>query len=106
MAETTFEQRDRLALRDRLLDVFLTAARERPQRQDLVDVGYGLECAWVDYERQQMLAAVNGVRAERGLPPVDMATIARVETQACGHVDYASKYALYCSELAVGLEPR
>jgi hypothetical protein len=33
VAETTFEQRDRLALRDWLLDVFLTAARERNQRQ-------------------------------------------------------------------------
>ena len=52
--------------------VFTRAAQERSKRPGLVDdpVGPwpGRELAWVPYEREQMLEAVNVVRLTKGLP--------------------------------------
>jgi len=54
-----------------------------------------------------LASAVNAERARRGLPPVDLKPIDRAERLACGHVDYALKYTLYCTEIALGEnEPR
>jgi phosphopantetheine adenylyltransferase len=106
------DHRERTAVRVRLSAVFQAAAKERPKRPDIVRVEKTLllsgrrfvdhECAWVTYEREQMLAAVNVERASRGLEPVTIQHIERVEQMACGHVDYAVKYPLYCSEIALG----
>lgn len=74
----------------------IRAQEERPNRQDLID---DYEPAWVLYERETMHAAVNQARADRGLPPVPIAAVKRVEQQAFGHFDYTKKFALYCAEL-------
>jgi hypothetical protein len=79
----------------------INAQHERPKREDFVDG----ELGWVTYERTVMLNAVNTARSERGLPPVTVTEIERVEQQAVGHSDYTQKFALYCSELARGEQP-
>lgn len=99
---------EKLALLDKFLEVFQAAAKERSQRNDFVPAPKGTyqstEPAWAAFERQAMLDAVNLERRVRGLPNVTVAQIIRVETQACGHVDYARKFSLYCAELALGLD--
>lgn len=81
---------------DRMYAALTAAQAERPTRQTLV----GDEPEWVRYERDTMWAEVNAARTEAGLRPVLLADILRVEQQAVGHVDYTTKYALYCAELA------
>jgi len=98
---------ERLALHDKFLRILQEAAKERPKREGFVPAPGGgrlgfTEPGWVDYERQRMFEAVNWERHLRGIPQVTPQQIIRVETQACGHTDYASKYALYCAELALG----
>lgn len=92
-----------MASRDRLLAVFTQAAQFRSLRQELIDEGAEAECGWQRYERHVMLAEVNRQRRGVGLPPADEAAVGYVERQACGHSDYAAKWALYCAELATGL---
>lgn len=99
---------ERLALLDKFLQVFQEAAKERPKREGFVPTPKGCyqkeESGWVAYERQVMFEAVNLERRVRGLPQVTLQQVIRVENQACGHVDYAHKYALYCAELALGYD--
>lgn len=87
-----------------LEDVLLSAAKERGARPGF-DAASG-ELEWVLYERAQMLAAVNAVRHQTDAAPVYLEAIADVERCASGHVDYATKFALYCAELALGVRPR
>ncbi len=94
--------REKLALKEQMLAAFQKAAQERPKRREFIKVGTSSLPAWVVYEREQMLIAVNQERAERGLPPVDLRSVALADRCASGHVDYASKYALYCTEIALG----
>jgi len=89
-----------MALRDTMLHTLQEAAKHRDQRPDPI----GDELGWVVYEREQMATAINAARTNRGLGPVTLKDVARVEQQACGHVDYASKYALYCAEMAIGID--
>lgn len=103
MAITCAEHRRFLAVRDELLKTLRQAAVHRDTRPELDANG---EPAWVAYERQMMHDEVNAYRHDAGLPDVDLAEVARVEQQACGHVDYGSTYALYCAELACGISPR
>lgn len=58
------------------------------------------EPAWVGYERQEMRNGANRWRSRHGLPLVALAEVERVER----HVDYSAKPALYCAELARGME--
>lgn len=88
----------KLALRDKMYRVFFEASSERDQRQNFVDGRYP---EWVIYERQRMWETVNQERAKLGKPPVEISVVERVERIACGHVDYSSKYALYCAELVL-----
>lgn len=63
--------------------------------------------SWIEAERHAMHSAVNAERAARSLAPLDLAAVERVENMACGHSDYAHKFALYCAELALGVaEPQ
>mgnify|MGYP000665061324 CR=1 FL=1 len=62
--------------------------------------------AWIDAEQAAMLHAVNLERARRRLPHATLAELQRREQLAVGHVDYATKFALYCAELALGLPDR
>ena len=59
---------------------------------------------WVPREREFMLNLINTARSEEGRPPVAIEDVERVETFAMGHVDYTSKFALYCAELVVHTE--
>jgi len=76
--------------------VFQRAAAERKKRPDFKDDDGIKVPEWVLFERE------NVVREERGLDPVSAEAVAKVEQMACGHVDYSTKYPLYCAELAVG----
>lgn len=55
---------------------------------------------WVLAERRAMLGMVNKLRSNSGLGPIDEVTLVRLaESEAVGHCDYSTKYALYASEL-------
>lgn len=97
---------ERISLTDQFYRDLCAAMDLRHLRPGMVDVPGGQECEWVAFERFTMLAITNAVRRRRGLPEVSQHDIARVEQQACGHSDYARKYAMYCAELALGLDPR
>lgn len=92
--------------------VFDKACKERKNRQDFIPDPLETRFvhqvpAYVLFERDAMLAAVNVHRAARGLPAVDVKKIDRAERLAAGHVDYYLKYPLYCAEIALGEdEPR
>lgn len=75
-----------------MLRLFESIACERQQDTD-----------WVAAERATMHAAVNAERALRGLDAVSLEKFMRFERMAVGHVDYSTKLALYCAELALGI---
>lgn len=60
---------------------------------------------WLDVEIDVMHHAVNCERSKRELPDIDRATVVRADRMAAGHSDYASKFALYCAELALSANP-
>lgn len=97
------------ALHDKMLKVLVVAQDHRKERQDMVPSNNPREkypeIGWVVYERQVMFDAVNTERTNRGLEPIGIEEVARVETTATGHVDYTRKFALYCAELAVSNVP-
>lgn len=101
MGERTARHHDRRAVHERLVAELTDAATQRHLREDLVNGPTGYEPGWVRYERSRMLAVVNEERAKRGLQPVAWTTVAEAESAAAGHVDYVTKYALYCAELVV-----
>lgn len=78
---------------------FSRAVDSRPVRQDF-DPASG-ELGWVLHERAVMHGTVNRIRAERGLPPVPVEDVERVERSAVGHIDYAHKFVLRCADLTV-----
>lgn len=88
------------AATDVLRATLARAQEQRSQRPDLVDGPDGLECEWTVYERARMHDTVNAIRGDRGLPPLPLDAIVRVERLAVGHSDYSLKFALYCAELA------
>lgn len=93
-------------IRDHMLEVFHKAAKKRPEMLDVIpdpldEDGFMIP-EWVVYERQCLLKAINEKREELGLEPIEEKQVLRVEQMACGHTDYASKYTLYCTELALG----
>lgn len=94
----------RLAARDAFLARFRDASQHRDGRWDEVPGLYGPEPGWVVYEAEQMLALVNELRAEEDLAPATLEQVLRIEQGACGHSDYADKYALRCAFLALGEE--
>jgi hypothetical protein len=88
-------------------EIFDKAAKERKVRgefvKDPLETRFSWTVpAWVLFERAALHKAVNEERARRNLPPVDIKAIDRVERLATGHVDYATKYTLYCTEIALG----
>jgi hypothetical protein len=56
---------------------------------------------WNRLELEAMTHQVNLIRGRLGKPGITVDDIVRAEQGAVGHVDYASKFALYCAELAV-----
>jgi hypothetical protein len=75
-------------------------AREHAKRSTYPGV------TWIEAEQAAMLHAVNLERTRHRLPHVTLAELQRREQLAVGHVDYATKFALYCAELALGLPDR
>ncbi len=63
-------------------------AEKRDQRKD-----------WIVAERTAMWEAVNRHRTQLGKESLTIEDVERVEQSAVGHTDYATKYALYCTEL-------
>jgi hypothetical protein len=94
----------RRQLRDQFRTVLLAAAKERGKRPEAIHTEFGPEWEWMRFEREAMLAAVNDERARRNLPPVTAGQVQTANIQAGGHVDYADKFALYCAEIAMGIE--
>lgn len=95
--------RTKMAIHDSLHGHLVVASTMRGQRPGFVDGPDGYpECEWVAFERSLMHELTNKFRAETGLEPVDGDRIMWAERQASGHVDYATKFALYCAEIAVG----
>lgn len=85
-----------------MLGVLRTAGKERPKRQEWVKDPMNARLdvpAWVLFEREAMLNAINVERAKRGATPIDVARLYREECQAHGHSDYDRKYALYSAWL-------
>lgn len=93
--------REKLALRDHLLNVLIDAAKERDKRPDVLATPYGMECAWAAFERSVMVDEVNRYREARMLPPIDPHDVRRADSLSAGHVDWAEKFALYCAEIAM-----
>lgn len=97
--------RAKLALHEVFKTVLTRAQAERSKRPDMVEdpanPGWR-EFAWIQFERNTMFQTVNEHRSSAGLPPVTLKQIRHVESQASGHSDYSSKFALYCTELALG----
>jgi hypothetical protein len=94
--------RERQALIARFERVFKAAAAQRHLRPEMVTTPTGRsEVAWVLHELTVMHDEVNQARAERGLPPVDRRLVESAEQAACGHVDYATKWPIYCAEIVM-----
>ncbi len=102
---TGTEYADLKTVRDHLYAALVAAMGERGQRGDIVQDGARFYPAWVVFERDTILAAVNTERRRRGLDQVDVSEVIAAEEQACGHIDYAAKWAYGCARLALGLEP-
>lgn len=94
------------AVHERLMDAFQkqAALRNELECQKLVDTADGPELAWVLLERYAMCDEVNQIRLVRGEEPVLLKEIEKLENLATGHVDYASKWTLYCAELALSIK--
>lgn len=91
------------ATAERLRDHLTEMAGERGKRME--PVADGQELGWQRFELLGMLAAVNNERAALAEPPVDIRVIEQAERLACGHSDYALKYAWYCAEIVFGVSP-
>jgi hypothetical protein len=75
-------------MKDKLLNAFSTAAKQRKKRAD-----------WILFEREAMTDAVNLERSRLGKSPVSIHDVEMKEQNAVGHSDYTEKFALGCAEL-------
>lgn len=92
--------------KDLILSVLCVEQKKRSTRNgfviDPVD-GFSVP-EWVIWEREAVLAAVNEIRVNAKLSPIDSVTLVKkAEWEASGHCDYTSKYALYAAELTRAL---
>jgi hypothetical protein len=83
-------------IRDILLDVLI---KEQERRADNDEILENYEIAWQRDERDTMYQAVNLLREKLGKRALELHDIMQVESTASGHIDYSSKFALYCAEL-------
>jgi hypothetical protein len=81
---------DMLTCRAHVLAALIKEAKKRNQCD-------GME--WVDNERLAVAVAANQWAGAHGYRTVTIHDVERVEGQAVGHCDYASKLALYVAEL-------
>lgn len=88
--------------KDLILSVLGDEQKKRSERPgSVIDPVDGFPVPeWVILERNAVLAAVNGIRGDAKLAPIDSTTLVKkAERLACGHCDYTLKYALYAAEL-------
>jgi hypothetical protein len=78
-----------MSCRGFVLDALCTEMANRSLCQDL---------SWIDLERQAVAMAANRWADAHGFRHVTVADIEHIEVGAVGHVDYASKLALYVAE--------
>lgn len=104
MTITSRTHTELMQVRETMLSVLSEAAEHRHKREYVSGAGPHAELGWVLYEREQMTHAVNLARLKRGLSPLAVDDVRKVEQAAEGHVDYAGKFALYCAELALGIK--
>ena len=83
--------------RRRCLVALREAMGERPTYSGL---------GWIEDERLAITNAANDWATAHGLPTVTVNDVERIEHMAMGHVDYATKLALYVAELVYGMKPR
>lgn len=102
MVMTGREHSAMLDSKQRLSDHFQDLAAQRDRRQQALSTG---ELAWQRFEILGMLSAVNNERDALGKPPVDADAVGLADRQACGHVDYATKFPFYCAEIVYGVFP-
>jgi hypothetical protein len=81
-------------------------AKERDNHQTFVahplGVMYGHTVPeWHLNEMKALLERINQLRKEKHLEPISLEKLIRAEVHACGHVDYAQKLAIYCTELTL-----
>ena len=99
MAMSVIESRKYQRLIDHFRTTIRDAARERPRHTGTVTTTMGPELEWVVIERQVMLDAFNSERDNRGLVPIPLSLVVGAESSACGHIDYATKFAIGCAGL-------
>lgn len=81
-----------------VLDALETAMLERPIQHDHLE--------WIHRERTALCIGANQWAASHGIDKrVTVNDVERVEHLAVGHTDYASKHALYVTELIYGERP-
>lgn len=93
MTRSAAEVHALIALRD---EFYLLLEDEHAKRSRRGTQATGLE-------QHAMLEAVNRERHAAGINGVTIEDIVRIERLALGHSDYASKFALHCAELAMGM---
>lgn len=94
------------AHREKYLNILKDAQKFRnAERADdtVLDSLGNKHCAWVLYERQQLMQEINKDLHQADLPPIHEGEMVRLENMAVGHSDYSSKLALYCSERSRGI---
>lgn len=92
------EERPYKALKTRLL----FAQTERSLRPYMAKIGTTPRTGWNIFEMLEMHQEVNRLRVAATKPPdVTWDDISRVEQMASGHVDYTTKFALYCEDLVL-----
>lgn len=92
MAPTRTERHQLRSIFTRLLS---EEHAKRPERSGTSD-GYP---EWLGLERNALLKEVNAQRAMVGSGPILMKKFILIEETCAGHVDYAAKLVLRCSEL-------
>ncbi len=81
-----------LRCRDAILSALLTEAKHRSEHVD-----------WERREREAVALAANQYATNHARKLVTVDEVEHVEPLAMGHVDYASKLALYVAEMVHGL---
>jgi hypothetical protein len=88
----------------RFKGILAEAQKQRPQRDELTTGPDGTpEMAWAAYERSVMHQEISDFRAKSGHSPIPLSLVEQVDRQAAGHVDYSTKFARYCAELALNV---
>lgn len=93
-----------LPIKQKMLAALSEAQKLRQTRSSFVSIetpwGYkDTVPEWNLFEMTAMRDIVNREREKNKLPLITLLDIRRVESMACGHSDYSSKFALYCAEL-------